>query len=208
MIALGYDRDYATLAPDAAAAVRGVPAAGWQTVELDVHNRLLRLAPDTRLDLGATAKALAADRAAETIASATGSPALVSLGGDVATAGPSPGGGWTIRVTDDHRATAGGQTISVTGGGVATSSTTLRAWRRGGRAIHHIVDPGTGEPAATVWRTVSAAAASCVDANTATTAAIVRGADAPRWLGALGLPARLVDPDGRVVTLNDWPRER
>jgi len=207
MIALGYDRDYATLEPDATDAVRGVPAAGWQTVELDVRRGLLRLAPDTRLDLGATAKALAADRAAAAIASATGSPALVSLGGDLATAGPSPAGGWTIRVTDDHRSAAGGQTISVAGGGVATSSTTVRRWLRGGRAIHHIVDPATGEPAAAVWRTVSVAAASCVDANTATTAAIVRGAEAPRWLRALGLPARLVDPHGAVVTVNAWPAQ-
>jgi FAD:protein FMN transferase len=207
MVALGYDRDYATLAPEASDAVRGVPAAGWQTVELDARRGLLRLAPDARLDLGATAKALAADRAAAAIASATGSPALVGLGGDVATAGSSPAGGWTIRVTDDHRATGGGQTITVAGGGVATSSTTVRRWRRGGRAIHHIVDPATGEPAAAVWRTASVAAASCVDANTATTAAIVRGAEAPRWLRALGLPARLVDAGGAVVTVNAWPAQ-
>ena len=57
--------------------------------------------------------------------------------------------------------------------------------------------PRTGEPAAPVWRTVSVAAASCVDANTASTAAIVRGASAPQWLESLGLPARLVDPSGR-----------
>jgi thiamine biosynthesis lipoprotein len=133
----------------------------------------------------------------------------VSLGGDVATAGLAPLGGWTIHVTDDHRdgPTADGQTVTVAGGGLATSSTTARRWRRGGRTIHHIVDPATGEPAPPVWRTVSVAAASCVEANTATTAAIVCGADAPRWLRALGLPARLVDPAGDVVTLNDWPQQ-
>ena len=65
--------------------------------------------------------------------------------------------------------------------------------------------PRTGEPAAPVWRTVSVAAASCLDANTASTAAIVRGASAPRWLESLGLPARLVDPEGAVVTVGDWP---
>jgi thiamine biosynthesis lipoprotein len=207
MVALGYDRDYAALAPEAAGAVRGVPAAGWRTVDVDVERGLLRLAARTRLDLGATAKALAADRAAMAIASATGSPTLVGLGGDIATAGPPPPSGWTVRVTDDHRSPAGGQTIAVAGGGLATSSTTVRRWRRGGRTIHHIVDPRTGEPALALWRTVSVAAASCVDANTATTAAIVRGADAPRWLRALGLPARLVDSDGGVVTVNGWPRE-
>lgn len=207
LVALGYDDDFAAVRADAPDDVSGVPAAGWWTVELDAPRRLLRLAPGCRLDLGATAKALAADRAAAAIAAATGSPTLVNLGGDVATAGPVPPGGWLVRVTDDHRAgpSADGQRVAVLGGGLATSSTTVRRWRRAGRDVHHIVDPRTGEPAQAVWRTVSVAAASCVDANTASTAAVVRGASAPRWLQSLGLPARLVDPEGTVVTVGDWP---
>ena len=207
LVALGYDRDFTAMDADAADDVRGIPAAGWHRVALDAQRRLLRLGPECRLDLGATAKALAADRAARRIAVATGSPTLVDLGGDVATAGPAPAGGWVVHVTDDHRAgtDAEGQSVTVSGGGLATSSTTVRRWRRAGRPVHHIVDPATGEPAAPVWRTVSVAAASCVDANTASTAAIVRGASAPQWLEALGLPARLVDPSGGVVTVGAWP---
>jgi thiamine biosynthesis lipoprotein len=207
LVALGYDRDFAAVPADAERGVHGSPAPGWRTVALDTRRRLLRLEPNTSLDLGATAKALAADRAAAAIAAATGSPTLVNLGGDVATAGPAPAGGWLVDVTDDHRAGPGSDTqrVTVSGGGLATSSTTVRRWRRAGRTIHHIVDPATGEPAAPVWRTVSVAAASCVDANTASTAAIVRGASAPRWLEALGLPARLVDPEGTVVTVGAWP---
>jgi thiamine biosynthesis lipoprotein len=207
LVALGYDRDFAAMDADAARDVHGIPAAGWRNVALDARRRVVRMSPGCRLDLGATAKALAADRAARAIAARTGSPTLVDLGGDVATAGPAPAGGWVVRVTDDHRAgpDADGQSVTVTGGAVATSSTTVRRWRRGGRAVHHIVDPATGEPAAPVWRTVSVAAASCVDANTASTAAIVRGASAPRWLESLGLPARLVAPDGSVVRVGAWP---
>jgi thiamine biosynthesis lipoprotein len=207
LVALGYDRDFAAVPADAAEPVRGRPAAGWRSVTLDAPRRLLRMAPGTRLDLGATAKALAADRAAAAIAATTGSPALVSLGGDVATAGPVPDGGWPVHVTDDHRAgpDAPGQRIALHGGALATSSTRVRRWRRDGRTVHHIVDPSTGEPAPPVWRSVSVAAASCVDANTASTAAIVRGAGAPAWLRALGLPARLVDPAGGVVHIGVWP---
>jgi thiamine biosynthesis lipoprotein len=206
-VALGYDRDFGAMDADAIEDVHGVPATGWRSVALDARRRVLRMGSGCRLDLGATAKALAADRAARAIAAATGSPTLVDLGGDVATAGPVPAGGWVVRVTDDHRAgpDADGQSVTVSGGGIATSSTTVRRWRRAGRPVHHIVDPATGEPAAPVWRTVSVAAASCVDANTASTAAIVRGASAPQWLESLGLPARLVDPSGRVVTVGAWP---
>jgi thiamine biosynthesis lipoprotein len=69
------------------------------------------------------------------------------------------------------------------------------------------VDPRTGDIPAPVWRTVSVAAGSCVDANTATTAAIVLGAGAPAWLSARGLPSRLVDVTGLVEPVAGWPAE-
>jgi thiamine biosynthesis lipoprotein len=46
-----------------------------------------------------------------------------------------------------------------------------------------------------------------VDANTASTAAMVLGADAPAWLAARSLPARLVRAGGEVVAVGAWPRE-
>jgi thiamine biosynthesis lipoprotein len=57
------------------------------------------------------------------------------------------------------------------------------------------------------WRTVSVAAGNCVDANIASTAAIVRGAGAARWLQRLGLPSRLVHIDGWVTTVAGWPSD-
>ena len=129
----------------------------------------------------------------------------MNLGGDVAVAGEAPPGGWAIGVGDDHAAAVSDATVSIAAGGLATSSTTVRRWRRGGRPVHHIVDPATGMPAREVWRTVTVSAASCVDANVASTAAVLRGEDAPDWLASLGLPARLVAADGRVVTVAGWP---
>jgi thiamine biosynthesis lipoprotein len=95
--------------------------------------------------------------------------------------------------------------VGIAGGGLATSSTTVRRWTRGDVRVHHVVDPMTGRPAEEVWRTVSVSAARCVDANTATTASIVLGERAVAWLRALGLPARLVRTDGRVIRLGGWP---
>ena len=182
---------------------------GWRTVELDSERMTIRVPAPIRLDLGATAKALAADRAASAAAKATGAGVLVSLGGDIATFGAAPAGGWRVHVTDDHRsdASAPGQTIAISSGGLATSSTAVRRWSHGGAARHHIIDPDTQEPVARTWRTASVAAADCVDANIASTAALVRAQAAPAWLHELGLPARLVDPAGRVRTLGDWPTE-
>jgi thiamine biosynthesis lipoprotein len=168
----------------------------------------VQLPRDARLDLGATAKAWASDRAAERAAAvAPGLGVLLSLGGDVAIAGPAPTDGWPVGIADDHAAHMASASVAFHAGGVATSSTTVRAWRRGGRPVHHIVDPATGLPAPVVWRTVSVAAATCVDANIAATAAIVRGEGAPAWLEELRLPARLVSRDGEVVTVAGWPTE-
>jgi FAD:protein FMN transferase len=210
---LGYDRDFADVraAGDAPPRLTGVvgPVPGWRTLHLDRDKREAWLDRGSQVDLGATAKAWAADRCAEELAVRLGCGVLVSLGGDIAVAGEPPDDGWRVRVTDDHAAPAGapGQTVTVSGGGLATSSTTVRAWKVGGRNVHHIIDPKTGEPARSCWRTVSVAAGSCVDANIASTAAIVRGPAAPDWLRELGLPARLVRPDGTVETTAGWPRD-
>jgi thiamine biosynthesis lipoprotein len=204
---LGYDRDFSLVPgerPGVRVRIARVP--GWRTVRVDRARATVAVPPGVQIDLGATAKALAADRAARAVHAATGAGTLVGLGGDIAVGGEVPGDGWPVRVTDDHRRIDGeGETICVRGGGLATSSTTVRRWRSAAGPRHHILDPRRGAPAAEVWRTVSVAAGSCVDANIASTAAIVRGRRAPEWLAETGLPARLVSREGDVVHTDGWP---
>ena len=208
LLRIGYDRDFALLPADGPE-VESAPAPGWEGVELDAERRLVRVARGVRLDLGATAKAFAADRAADRAAEQAGSGVMVALGGDVSTAGSRPPGAWRIGLADDHAADSeAAETIAIQGGGVATSSTTVRRWSRGGRPMHHIVDPRSGLPAPEVWRTVSVAAATCLGANAASTAAIVLGESAPAWLEGRDLPARLVRVDGQVLRVGGWPLER
>ncbi len=212
--AVGYDRDFDAIAaaparPVPLARLAKPPSAGWRQVRVDRRHSTVQVPRGIELDLGATAKALIADRAAQRVHEAAGGGVLVNLGGDLAAAGQAPDDGWQVRVTDDHRAPfdAPGQTVTIRSGGLATSSVTVRRWQAGARFAHHIVDPATGVSAEVVWRTVSVAAGSCVDANTAATAAIVRGARAPEWLEALGVPARLVRVDGSVERTAGWPEE-
>ncbi|MDT0468478.1 FAD:protein FMN transferase [Streptomyces gibsoniae] len=208
--ALGYDVTFTALRPQDVHPVRlAGPAAGWRAVEWDRAARQLRLPPGVALDLGATAKALAADRAARCAARETGCGVLVNLGGDISVAGQAPPGGWRIAIADDHAApdTADRPTVSITEGGLATSGTTVRTWRRGGRRLHHIIDPATGDVPAPLWRTVTVAAASCVAANTAGTEAVVLGARALGRLRRAGLPARLVRVDGTVERVCGWPED-
>ncbi len=208
LIALGYDRDFAAIDRESREApAASAPAPGWQRVRLD--GPLLRFPPGVRLDLGATAKGLGSDRAAQAVLAATGlrGGVLVSLGGDIAVAGTPPRGGWPVTVAEEPRQanSPNPQLVRLASGAIATSSVTCRQWRRGGTVLHHIVDPRTGLPAAGPWRTVSAAAATCADANAATTAAIVAGPRAEDWLTAAGLPALLVGHDGAVHRLGGWP---
>jgi thiamine biosynthesis lipoprotein len=207
---IGYDRDFGSLEPDGPPLqVMLRPAPGAERVQLDRGTRRVRMAKGSELDLGATAKAFAADRAARRAAACCDAGVLVGLGGDLSAFGVAPPQGWAVRVSDDHRAprSAPGQDIRIHSGGLTTSSTTVRAWRRGDESLHHIIDPATGCCTEGPWRTVSVAAASCVDANTASTAALVLGHEAVGWLEERGLPARLVAHDGAVQTVGAWPSE-
>jgi FAD:protein FMN transferase len=198
---LGYDRDFAALTGrEVAPAVRVFPSSDWTAVRL--RDGELSVPTGVLLDLGATAKAAAADRAAALVSLRLGVGALVALGGDIATSGPGPDGGWRVLVQDRP----GDPSCVVclpAGAALATSSTAGRTWGRPGELLHHILDPRTGRPAPRVWRTVSVAAYSCLRANTLSTAAVVRGHDAPALLG--GVPARLVTPDLDVLRLGGWP---
>jgi thiamine biosynthesis lipoprotein len=211
LISLGYDRDFDELeaAGPSAAPPLGQPAPGWHAVTLDPSTRTVTIPVGTVVDLGSTAKARCADRAAERIAAETGSGTLVDLGGDLRVVGALPPGGWQVAVVDDARAELVSDprcVVSVIAGGLASSSTAVRTWSRGGRRLHHVVDPATGWPAEPVWRTVTVAAETCTMANALATASIVWGEDALFHVPQLELAARFVRPGGDVIEVGDWPR--
>ena len=213
VIAAGYDRDIAAVfdralaggRADAGTGPAGAAPGAWRLDHDPVAGRLT-VPAGIGIDLGATAKAFAADEAAARISDRLGGGVLVGLGGDVAVAGRAPDGGWRIAVADDHRARgAEHQTVSINSGGLATSSTTTRRWPTATGWRHHIIDPRTGRNPDPWWRTVSVAAAACLDANAAATAAIVMGDTAPGWLAGQGLPALLVGVDGSAHPVGGWP---
>ncbi|HEV7810675.1 MAG TPA: FAD:protein FMN transferase [Candidatus Limnocylindrales bacterium] len=216
MRAIGYDADFAAL-PDrggarpASVTLHLEPLPGWQAIDLSVLRRTVTVRRGVEIDLGSTGKALAADLAAAAIqrvgAIGLDGGALISLGGDIATVGEAPAGGWRVLVAEDSEESpdAAGEVVAIPSGAVATSSTTVRRWHHGEREMHHLVDPGTGGPVNSPWRTATVAAVTCVAANTAATAAIVLGNVALEWLEASRLPARLVATNGAVSRLNGWP---
>jgi thiamine biosynthesis lipoprotein len=204
LVQWGYDRDWRRID---AAADPGPPAwvdqprpDAWREIEL--RSASVRIPTGTALDLGSVTKAWAADLIAATHAGEHGTPALVNLGGDLAVAAPD-GEDWVVEVATGPSSPA--QTaVRITEGGVATSSTQVRRWRRGGVERSHVIDPRTNQPVRTRWTFVTVAAVSATAANTAATAAVVLGDAAPDWLTRLGVDARLSD-GAHVVRTGRWP---
>ncbi len=208
----GYDSDFASVLKEGGPLrVHAERIPGWRAIRFNAATRQLWMPRGVEIDLGATAKALASDLAAAAANKVIeGGGVLVSLGGDIAVAGEAPAGGWSVQASEDSSVPIeeGEETVSIDAGGMATSSTTVRRWTRGGVVLHHIIDPATGQPVAGPWRTATVAAGSCVDANIASTAAIVKGEAAAAWLKARGLAARLVDRQGQVTRIGAWPVPR
>ena len=181
--------------------------AHWRLVEVDAAAGTVRVPAGVHLDLGATAKAYASDRAASAAYEATGCGVLVSLGGDIRVMGPAPSPGWSIAVAEDS-ATAlepARLVVSVSAGGLATAGASHQ-WRRSGQAVHHFLDPVTTQPAAGPWRTISVAGISCLEAKLAATAAVLLSKRATGFLAERGLPARLVAKSGAVSVVGGWPQ--
>jgi len=198
---IGYDRDIRAVADSSDPVYPLAARASWHDVLLDREADLLTVPPGTALDLGATAKAHLADLAALVLSRRHRTAVLVEIGGDLAVHGNGPG--WNVLVAE--QAGTPGQLVLVRHGGLATSTTTVRRWRRAGQPMHHIVDPTTGAPTDGPWRTVTVHAQSALAANTASTAAIVLGDTAFDWLTARRLAARLVARYGTIVATAWWP---
>jgi thiamine biosynthesis lipoprotein len=181
LVAAGYDRTYADVPADGERVTSPAPPCGGG---VSVDGLRIELEPGVRLDLGGIGKGFAAERAAELLSLA--GPCLVSAGGDVAVRGLPPDGVWTVGVDD-------GLTLGLERGGLATSGTDRRRWRRGGRLLHHVIDPATGEPVATDLLRVTALGADAVEAEVRATALLVGGG---REAAAAGVPAVLVAEDG------------
>jgi len=181
LVAAGYDRSFEQL-PAEGETTPPPPSAGgvW------LRAGRIDLDPGVHLDLGGIGKGYAAERAAELLALA--GPCLVNAGGDIAIRG----GSWPVGV--EHI------TLQLDSGGLATSGRDRRRWQRGGRELHHLIDPATGEPSETDLLRVTVVAGDAVDAEVAAKSLFLAGSKrAAAEANAAGMPAVLVTEDGRTL---------
>jgi FAD:protein FMN transferase len=205
LLALGYDRDFDELQGSSAPEHVAVPAMGTSSIHLDREQHTVTLDPPCRLDLGASAKALAVDLIADDVADSGG--VVVELGGDVAVRGEGPEGPWAIAVSDTLVLNGREPRVTLRHGGIATSSTATRTWRVGERTVNHIVDPRTGHCARGLYTTATVSASDCLLANAFATAALLWNEDASYHIAQAGWSARLVRRDGSVEFVGGWPHD-
>jgi FAD:protein FMN transferase len=205
LLALGYDRDFDELAHDSILEHVALPAMGTSAIHLDLEAHTVMLDPPCRLDLGASAKALAADLIADDVADSGG--VVVEIGGDVAVRGEGPDGAWAIAVSDNLTIDGHEPRVTLRHGGIATSSTNSRTWRVGERTVNHIIDPRTGHCARGLYTTASVSASDCVLANAFATAALLWNEDAGYHIAQAGWSARLVRRDGSLDYVGGWPQD-
>ncbi len=207
LISLGYDRDFDALTASDEALPSTNPSPGWTAITIGDDNRV-SLALGTAIDLGASAKSAAADAAATTIAAQLGCGVLVDLGGDLRIAGSAPQGGWAIGLAMSAKSAVAeheiDEVVGLAAGAMTSSSSIVRTWQRNGATLHHIIDPRTGRSAQTPWAMASVVAASAVDANALSTAAIIWGEDAIFELAQRSTQARLVRHDGSIERVGGW----
>jgi thiamine biosynthesis lipoprotein len=184
LTAAGYDRDFSRLPRDVGA-VEPAEVPSWTA--MSVRGRgILRSAPIT-LDLNGVVKSKTVDDALAIVGRG-----WVSAGGDIAANEPVVVG-----------LPAGGS-ITLHGGGLATSSVGVRRWLAAGRPQNHLIDPRTGSATESPWRDVTVAAGSCFVADVAAKAALLLGEAGPGWLDSGGLAGRFVAHDESVVLNGVW----
>ncbi|MGB3218895.1 MAG: FAD:protein FMN transferase [Anaerolineae bacterium] len=202
----GYDRSFEQLPPPSPAAP-AAPAAldwGYQRVRTDPAAMMVELPAGLGLDLGGIGKGWAVDDVAQTLAAH--GPVLVDAGGDMRIVGAVRGEPWPIAVQNPFHAQHDLFTLAVSSGAVATSSIGGRRWASNGRAMHHLLDPRTGQPSVSDLHSVTVLAPTAASAEVAAKVALILGSrQGSAYLAKRNLRGLLIGREGQQQTVGRLP---
>jgi thiamine biosynthesis lipoprotein len=196
--ASGYDRSFAAIGHRRVGPARPAPAPGPREVVLDTAGSTVTLPPGVGIDLGGVGKGAAADLVVAELLAAGAAGACLNLGGDLRASGQAPDpDGWVVAIEDPFRPPRELARVALDDGAVVTSSRLVRAWRRGGWAFHHLIDPATGTPTRSGLAAVTVVAGCAWWAEVLATATMVAGpGQGARLLETHGVTGLLVDDQG------------
>jgi FAD:protein FMN transferase len=149
------------------------------------------------LDLGGIGKGLAADLVVAEMIGFGARGACVNIGGDVRVDGVSPAGdGWELGIADPFDDRRFLTTVRISNGALVTSSTKMRAWVQGGRSVHHLINPLTGEPSESDLVSVSVLTADAWSGEALAKAMIIVGIETAQQLAAVSGVTGVLVADG------------
>jgi len=154
---------------------------GWEKVSWKPPAIILPAGME--IDLGGLAKEYAVDRALGAVREVTSAPALVNFGGDLRVSGPrAHDKPWKVAIESvDANGQAAGL-LELAGGALATSGDARRFLLKEGVRYGHILNPRTGRPVEHAPRSVTVAAATCIEAGMIATLAMLQGSGAEAFL--------------------------
>ena len=205
LVDLGYDRTWESVryVDGALPPARTVSS---EAIELYPEISAIRLPSDTRFDPGGIGKGMTADMVAAALLAAGAETVQVELGGDVRVAGPSwSDEPWQVQLDGSDHGRSCPATISLAGGGVATSSVLRRRWRRGDVDVHHLIDVNTGRSAITDLDAVTVVGPTLWWAEVVAKVVLIRGsAHGRELLDEFGMSGVLVgrDADSRYQVVS------
>lgn len=159
---------------------------GWQRVTWQPP--LITLPDGMEIDLGGIGKEYSVDRVADWVAARSDCPVLVNFGGDLRACGAVPASGaWLVGIESVERVGFASRRIELRTGALATSGDARRHLEIDDRRYGHIFDARTGWPVPGAPRSVTVAAATCSQAGSYSTLAMLHGDDAEAFLRGEGV---------------------
>ena len=171
--------------PEAAAVAALLPLIGFEKVRWQAPR--ITLPAEMEIDFGGIGKEYAVDRVLGLVAARFAGAALVNFGGDLAANCAPSAAPWQVGVKRPDTEREARLLLELSRGGLATSGDTYRFLLREGVRYGHILDPRSGWPVRDTPRSVTAAAASCVEAGMLATFAMLQGSGAESFLEEQGV---------------------
>ena len=168
---------------------------GWR--KLDWQAPLINfLLPGMELDFGGIVKEYAVDRAATLCREAGINHGFINLGGDIRLVGPrGQGEAWSVGIGHPRIHGTVLINLAISRGALASSGDYERCIVIDGVRYAHILNPKTGWPVKHL-AAVSVISDFCVVAGSASTIAMLKEEQGPKWLEDLGLPHLWMDVNG------------
>ena len=176
LISAGYNQSFEKLQGQAVPTFLdpGQIVASLDEVVTYESERTICIPEGAQLDFGGIAKGWSAHQVMERLKS--DGPCLVNAGGDIAISGfNSDGKPWPIGIEDPFNPGTDFELLHIDGGGIATSGRDYHRWMHNGSHQHHIIDPGTGQPAETDILTATVIAPTVMEAETMAKAVLISG---------------------------------